>query len=427
MRVRFPFRFSTLLLSVIYLAALGVAGALMLRTINLAQAVPQPVAQPISTTPQVIIATPTVAPTAAPLIVLPTPVPPTPMPTAAEPEAEPVNYHPKTGRYIIVWLPPNFEGGAAASFFANADIIDDISPFWYSTDSTGRLFGTRNDDLVRIAREHNVRIIPSIHNVTANPAAVVPVLRNPQIRARHVQAIVDEVLARDYDGIDIDYESLDSSLRPYYTSFIQELSTALRTHDRMLTVAVHAKASDFGGLGGFQDWAAIGPYVDQLRIMTYDYHWRGSNPGPVAPAYWIEAVTEYARSVVDPSKVMLGVHFYGYDWPPGGNATARPWRIIEDIINQQGVTVNFVERNAQGRVEESYFTYRTAQGLRTVWFMTETGLQSKIRTVQEADLAGIAIWQLGYEKPEYWTAVRENMVQDPTLIQRALNPLLPDH
>jgi hypothetical protein len=59
--------------------------------------------------------------------------------------------------------------------------------------------------------------------------------------------------------------------------------------------------------------------------------------------------------------------------------------------------------------------------------MTETGLQSKIRTVQEADLAGIAIWQLGYEKPEYWIAVRENMVQDPTLIQRALNPLIPDH
>lgn len=97
MRVRFPFRFSTLLLSVIYLAALGVAGALMLRTINLAQAVPQPVAQPINNTPQVIIATPTVAPTAAPMIVLPTPVPPTPMPTAAAPEAEPVNYHRKPG------------------------------------------------------------------------------------------------------------------------------------------------------------------------------------------------------------------------------------------------------------------------------------------------------------------------------------------
>jgi spore germination protein len=418
---RFPFR--TAILSLIYLAALVVAGVLFAQTLRLAQALPQAQAAAAAAA----AATPTPPPTAAPLIILPTPVPPTPVPTSAAPEPEPVSYHPKSGRYIVVWLPPLFEGGAKESFYANADIIDDISPFWYSVDASGRLFGTRNDDLVRIAHEHNIRIIPSIHNVTANPGVVVNVLRDPALRARHVQYIVDEVLARNYDGIDIDYESLAPSVREAYTAFIRELSTALRQHDKLLTVAVHAKASDFGGLGGFQDWAAIGPHVDQLRIMTYDYHWRGSGPGPVAPGYWIEAVTEYARSVVDPGKVFVGVHFYGYDWPPSGSATARPWRIIEDIINQQGATVNFMERNSSGPVQESYFTYRSAQGTRQVWFMTETGLATKIQTVQDRDLAGIAIWQLGYEKPEYWRTVREHMVNDPTLVQRALNPLIPDH
>lgn len=59
--------------------------------------------------------------------------------------------------------------------------------------------------------------------------------------------------------------------------------------------------------------------------------------------------------------------------------------------------------------------------------MTKTGLASKIKTVQAYDLAGIAIWQLGYEKPEYWEAIREEIVQDPSLIQRAINPLIPDH
>jgi spore germination protein YaaH len=161
--------------------------------------------------------------------------------------------------------------------------------------------------------------------------------------------------------------------------------------------------------------------------MTYDYHWRGGSPGPVAPAYWIQSVTEYARSVVDPAKVLLGIHFYGYDWPPGGAATPRPWSLIQEIIDEQGATVNFMESNANGRVEESYFSYRSAQGTRQVWFMTKTGLASKIKTVQDLDLAGIAIWQLGYEKPEYWETVRQNMIEDPTLIQRAINPLIPDH
>ncbi len=349
------------------------------------------------------------------------------MPTAEPPEPAPVNYHPKSGRYIVVWLPPLFQGGARESFFANADIIDDISPFWYSPDASGRIFGNRDDELVRIAHERNIRVIPSIHNVTTNPNIVVNVLRDPGLRARHVQYIVDEVLARNYDGIDIDYESLAPSLRADYTAFIQALSTALRQHDKLLTVAVHAKSSDYGGLGGFQDWVAIGPYIDQLRIMTYDYHWRGSGPGPVAPGYWVDPVTEYAASVVDPGKVFLGIHFYGYDWPPGGSAIARPWSVMEDIINQQGATVNFMERNSFGPVQESYFNYNSAQGVRQVWFMTATGLASKIETVQERDLAGIAIWQLGYEKPEYWQTIREHMVNDPTLVQRSLSPLIPEH
>jgi spore germination protein YaaH len=414
---------NTLTLGVIYLVALGVAGALIFQTLTLARSLPELRAAAATAAN----ATPTSLPSAAPMIILPTPVPPTPVPTAADLETAPVSYHPKSGRYIAAWLPPLFEGGARESFLANADIIDDVSPFWYSTDAGGRLYGNRDDALVRIAHEYNVRIIPSIHNVTSNPGVVVGVLRSPTIRARHVQNIVDEVLARGYDGIDIDYEGLDSSLRDAYSAFMRDLGTALHQHDKLLTVAVHAKDSDYGGLGGFQDWAEIGKHVDQLRIMTYDYHWRGSGPGPVAPAYWIDAVAEYARSVVEPSKVLIGIHFYGYDWPPGGNATPRPWSAIEDIINEQGATVNFMERNSSGPVEESYFSYRSSQGTRQVWLMTETGLASKIQTVQELDLAGIAIWQLGYEKPAYWRTVRDNMVEDPSLVQRSLNPLIPDH
>ena len=412
----------TLTLALVYIVALAVASALIVQTLRMARSLPEVRAAAVERAS----ATPTSAPTAAPLIILPTPVPPTPLPTVAALQAEPVSYHPKSGRYIVAWLPPNFDGGAKASFFANADVIDDISPFWYSTDSSGRLYGTRNDDLVRIAHENNVRIIPSIHNV-GDPGVVVPILMNPQRRARHIQNIVDEVLARNYDGIDIDYESLDASLRDEFSAFMRDLAAALHQHDKLLTVAVHGKDSDYGGLGGFQDWVELNKHVDQLRIMTYDYHWRGSGPGPVAPAYWIESVAEYARSVVDPSKIFIGVHFYGYDWPASGNATARPWRVIEEIINQQGPTVNFVERNANGSVGESTFRYRTAGGWREVWFMTKIGLASKIQTVQEMDLAGIAIWQLGYEEPDYWRTVRENMVEDPTLIQRAISPLLPDH
>ncbi len=411
----------------LYITALALAAVLVYETLLLTRQVPSPfsgggvvMAEPTSTAPALLGST---AMSANP----PTPVPTVPLLELSLPAEQQFGYHPKTGRYIAAWLPPSFSGGARASFEANKDIIDEISPFWYTTDSSGRLYGNRDDELVRIAHENNVLVIPTIHNV-GDYEAVVAMLLDPQRRTNHIQHILNEVLAHNYDGIDIDYESLDPGLREEFSAFIIELADALHSHNKMLTVAVHAKDSDYGGLGGYQDWAVMGQYVDRLRIMTYDYHWRGSGPGPVAPLYWIQSVAEYAQTVVDPSKIVIGVPFYGYDWPEsGGPARALPWGDIEDLIEAQGLTVDLRQRDDRGLIQESRLFYETEAGRREVWFMTDQSLASKIDLVQEMDLAGIAIWQLGYEKPEYWEVIRSQLVEDPVQIQREINQWLPEH
>ncbi len=407
-------------------SALLVAGTLLYRTYNMAQqrpgflviTAPAPTLPP----PPTVASVPTVVP-------LPTTAPTTPRVPQALAAAVPVpvsGFHPKSGRYVSAWFPPLFTGGARESFEQNKDVLDEISPFWYATDASGRLYGTRDDQLVQAAREAHVLVLPSIHNVE-DPQVVVGVLNDNYIRARHVQNIVDEVLARNYDGIDIDYELLPDSMRPTFSAFIIELSTALHAHGKLLSVAVHAKDCDYCGLGGFQDWQVIGQYADRVRIMTYDYSWRGGGAGPVAPLYWVEAVAEYARSVINPEKIFIGVPFYGYDWPPAGNARALPWGEIEDLINNQGLTVNLMQRDQRGRVDESWFRYQAAEGLREVWYMTDDSLEAKLDLVQRLDLAGIAIWRIGYEKPEYWDVIRRELVEDPVLVQRSISPLLPEH
>jgi spore germination protein YaaH len=125
--------------------------------------------------------------------------------------------------------------------------------------------------------------------------------------------------------------------------------------------------------------------------------------------------------------VFIGVPFYGYDWPPGGTARGLPWADIEDLIEAQDLEVNLLERDGRGRVDESWFRYESPQGYREVWYMTDLGLEAKLDLVQRMDLAGIAIWRIGYEKPEYWNVIRRKLVQDPVLIQREINSLLPEH
>ncbi len=422
----------TALLGTLYITALVVAGILIMQTLQLADQRPDWFVVVIGATPEPPTPTPTPTPEPTPetqtrLVTFPTatPVVPTPSPTSST-TPRIAGLHPKSGRHIAAWLPPSLSGGARASFDVNKDIFDEISPFWYSTDENGQLYGNRNDELVILAHENNILVLPSIHNV-GNYDIVVNILADPQLRSHHIQNILNEVLSRNYDGIDIDYESLDVSMREPFSAFIIELADVLHAHGKLLSVAVHAKDSDYGGLGGFQDWAVIGEHADRLRIMTYDYHWRGGSPGPVAPLYWVQPVAEYAVSVVDPAKVFLGIPFYGYDWPPQGNARGLPWGDIEDLIDEQDLTVNLMQRNSEGQVDESWFRYQSDEGMREVWFMTDSGLESKLDLVQSMDLAGIAIWQIGYEKPEYWEVIRDKLVQDPVLIQRAINPLLPEH
>jgi spore germination protein YaaH len=366
---------------------------------------------------------PTVEPTAVPTLPPAPAITPTPRPVAA--------VHPKTGRTIAAWLPTSFDAEhARASFEANKDILDEVSPFWYTTrPRDGTLIpenGARDASLVEAAHKADVLVIPTIHNVM-NPEEILSLLADPALRTRHIAIIMDEIRTHNYDGIDMDYETLPPSARANYSAFMKELSTALHAEGKLLTVAVHAKTEDYGGLGGFQDWKLLGEICDRVRIMTYDFSWRGGGPGPIAPLSWVASVAEYGRSVVPAEKLQLGIPFYGYNWGDNEDAIAQTWTDIQALIDLHQPDVNFRARDSSGPIEESYFTYRKGNERRTVWFTDYRSLQAKMQLVEQQDLSGIAIWRLGNEDPQNWEVVRKQLVENPSLIQRVINTYLPDH
>lgn len=375
------------------------------------------------------------APTTTPLP-LPTLVPPTlialPNTVAvgqgeAQTVANPLmSVHPKTGRYVAAWLPTSFDAEAArATFEANKDVLDEVSPFWYGVLSDGNIvadIGARDEELVRVAHANNVLVIPTVHNID-DPQRASDVLDSPELRAYHIQVLVDEVKTYNYDGIDIDYESLTPDMEDEFTSFITDLGAALHAEGRLLTIAVHAHT----GRPDYENYAAIGAVVDRFRIMTYDYSWRGSPPGPIAPLFWVEEIAEYALTQVDPAKIQIGISFYAYDWPAnwqsGGQAIARTYTEVEAIKAAYLPNINLQVENQFGPVEESYFNYEG----RTVWFSNYRSLQAKMDMIRDKNLAGIAIWRLGSEDPRNWQLIRESLRQDPLIIQRSINEYLPKH
>ena len=102
---------------------------------------------------------PTPVPTALPLNTVESPLPlPSVDPLPNDPLVPDV-VHPKSGRYVAAWMPTDWDtDNARASFEANLDYIDEISPVWYDMRSNGTLSvlgGARDQTLVDAVKRNN--------------------------------------------------------------------------------------------------------------------------------------------------------------------------------------------------------------------------------------------------------------------------------
>ena len=140
--------------------------------------------------------------------------------------------------------------------------------------------------------------------------------------------------------------------------------------------------------------------ADQVRIMTYEYSWSTSPPGPIAPVTWVNDVVAYATSQIPPAKILQGIPFYGYDWV-GQRGTDLVWTQAMDLASHFGVPVMWDSASAS-----PWFEYVSGSARHTVWFENGSSVGAKLDVTRVRDVGGIAVWRLGGEDPANWSAVR---------------------
>jgi spore germination protein YaaH len=198
--------------------------------------------------------------------------------------------------------------------------------------------------------------------------------------------------------VNIDLERVPPADRRALTSFATDLGAALWERRKTLTIAVPGKTGDdlTDPSSGAFDLAALAAITDLLIIMAYDEHWDTGKPGPVASLPWVEAVVRYTLTQVRPEKVLLGVPFYGYEWPGRGPGVGISMREAVRRSQQAGVPILWDER-----AKVPYFRV----GDRIVYFEDARSLAFKLSVGERARLAGIAAWRLGHELPDVWEAI----------------------
>lgn len=307
---------------------------------------------------------------------------------------------------IIGYYAESYTGDPRAlqSFAGNSDKLTTIAPFFYQLDKEGKLSGQSKPELIRTASATGTKVLAVVTNISSSNFSkdtVHSLLRSKTNRSRAISEILSLLKSKGYSGVNIDFEGVSSSDRPYLTAFFRELATSLHANNYLVTAALPAKTTEeeWSAWSGAYDYEALAPYLDLAVIMSYDQHYAKGPAGPVASHAWVERVISYSLRYFSPQKLIMGVAAYGYDWSErSGKALNNA--AIQSLINQYTIAPKWHDSH-----KSPYFTYTKSGVKHEVWYENRQSTAAKLELVDKYNLRGVAIWRLGYEDPGIWNVL----------------------
>lgn len=296
------------------------------------------------------------------------------------------------GMVLGYFYDPGNDPSAVAMLQHYLPALTGIIPFWYQIESNGTITGSTDPSVLRLAEQHKLWTFALVQNM-AGQSVFGPLLNSPVARMRAIDNMLTLVESNGYNGVNLDWEGIGPSERHAFTTFVQQLSQTFHRHGYYVTLSLPAETSSQpkNSWTGAYNFRALGQSADLIMVMAYDEHYAGGAPGPIAAPSWVKQVLNYTISVVPPSKVILGIPGYGYDWSGGGPAAALSYSQAEALASKYGAPTS-----------SNHFVYVQGGQLHSVWFDNTSGLLSKIQLVSGYELRGIALWRLGIEDPKIW-------------------------
>ncbi len=327
--------------------------------------------------------------------------------------------------YLASWTQKSAAGGKLDAKDIDFDAVTHLIHFALIPRSDGTLnydslSAERRRTAVAAAHAHGRPILLSVGGWGAYDGFRAAI--RPAARAAFVANLVGAMTADGYDGLDLDFEPIQTDDVPYFEAFVAELHDALQPRTTpllsrpLLTAAVSWQPAMF---------ARLRDRFDQINIMTYDLS--GTWPGWVtwhnAPVYdggnrfpstgglvpsADGEVGRFAAAGVPLAKLGIGAAFYGYVWSGGagtstGGAT-RPMQTwttapamsalsFDTIMGtywqsdryrwDAGAQAAYLSIDAAGSADDKFITYDD-----------ETSCRMKMEFARDRGLGGLIVWEL---------------------------------
>src|SRR3989344_2425776 len=325
----------------------------------------------------------------------------------------------------VGWIPYWDQKTAFASFSKNVELFDFVSAFWYRIDAEGNLTTYKqtveDQSIIDFAHKNNVKVLAVVANLPDYEEGgdwdykrADRVISSSQARIKHISDLIKLTLDKNFDGIDIDYETLKEAQRENFSLFVEELADKLHQKGKVLGVAIHPKTSednpteDNGSRA--QDWARIAKVADHMYFMNYTQHSISSQPGPAGSVDWITKVMYYALNKVGVAsgKIFFGIGLFGLEWhqdPDGsyaGDNDDLTFKQIQSIVKDNNLKVNW-----DNNVKSPNLTYQKEGEKHIVWFDNAKSVLERLKIAKDLGVAGVAFWRLGDEDQKIWEGLRK--------------------
>ena len=287
-----------------------------------------------------------------------------------------------------------------------------VSPTWFritEPDAENPILSLADASYVETAKSYGLEVWGLVDNFKIadipefNPTEnSFQVLSSTKRREELMNALIAEAIRYNLDGLNIDFELLSLQTGPHFIQFLRELSVKCRANGLVLSVDNYVPSAH----AAYYDWKSQGEVVDYVVIMAYDEHYAGSETaGSVASYGYLTTAVDNILTMVPKEQVIMAVPFYTRLWTETkeNGVTKLTSEALAMVTAEVELSRNNVTPVWDETARQNYAEYEKDGALCKMWLEDRQSLQEKLSYIRQAELAGVAVWRLGFETPEVWT------------------------
>jgi cellulose synthase/poly-beta-1,6-N-acetylglucosamine synthase-like glycosyltransferase/peptidoglycan/xylan/chitin deacetylase (PgdA/CDA1 family)/spore germination protein YaaH len=320
-------------------------------------------------------------------------------------------------RPLSVGFYVNWDESSLASLERNIDHLDWVIGEWSHLQDPAAGSGPLATDIdapalnfIR-ATHPQVQVIPMVQNLIDekwNPELLAHAISDEASRQALISALTAFVEDNKFAGLCVDFEEPQAATRASLLTFIQELHAAFAPKGLIVVQAAPFDDPEWN----YKEFAAVDDY---MMLMAYDQHWAGSDPGTVAAQDWYERNLANRMRDLVPSKTIIVLGNYGYDWSEG-SSEATELTFQEAVISSRDSEAKLIFDPVS---RTPYFEYDDEDETHhTVWFLDAVTAFNEMRAASGFSPAGFALWRLGSEDPSVWRMLGQSRTSDANELRK---------